>query len=488
MSRRRDALFALILAAAVPAAASADNFAPQTDVPGAPAAPITPVADGNAPLLVTTSFLKGASLRLYGFVEADSIYDTTQSLTEEPDNNLIQRRTVAPGSGGASTANNIAGQRGREEMSVRNSRLGGEITIPTTDSGWKTKGIFEIDFLGNQGVTTAPGTTPGTQTENNFFNNPALRVRHAYVDLTKGELNYKIGQTWSLFGWQPYYFPGETGVLPTPGMLYRRFAQGRVTDTHRIADGWNLETAADAAKPAEMNSGSPEWQGGVRVVSTKITGASINGAYTSMVGLSAALSGVLVPTRTTNIGNPTGQGAAFDFFIPIIPSSDGKSRDNTLVLGGEAGAGTGIGGLEYAGLSLGVPGLGATAPGADGGIDPGIGGVNSAGDFQLLQVRAFRAHLQYSLKQWATSFGYSQVEARNLSAFSSLLTNNAAQNLALVNGLAPKIQYGYVSVMYDPLDWLRFSAEVSQTRDTYNDANNRYAANNRYELSAYFKF
>jgi hypothetical protein len=460
MRNRRDAILSVVLSAAMIAAL----------------APTQAFADDNEPLQVTTTYLKGASLRLYGFVETDSIYDTTQSFTEEPDNNLVAKRSV------------IAGQRGREEFSVRNSRLGLEFNIPKTDSGWKTTGVFEMDFLGNQGSNTTAGSTPGAQSEANYYNNPTMRVRHAYVDLTNGEFDAKIGQTWSLFGWQPYYFPGEAIVLPSPGMLYRRFAQVRGTETRPIGEGWVFQAAADAAKPGEANSGSPEGQAGLRVASTKITGASINGASTSMVGLSAALSGVLIPTRTANIGSPSGQGAAVDFFVPIIPSSDGKSRNNTLVWAGEAGAGTGIGGLEYAGLSLGVPGLASTAAGADGAIDSGIGGLDSTGNFELLRIRAFRTHLQYSLQKWAASVGYAQVEGRNLNRFSSGLGNTAAQNAALVNALAPKIQYGYVSVMYDPLDWLRFAGEVSQTKDTYNDPNNRYAANNRYQLSAYFKF
>jgi type II secretory pathway pseudopilin PulG len=424
-------------------------------------------ADDLAPLMIGTKFLKGASLRLYGFVEADSIYDTTQSFTEEPDSNLVQKPS------------SILGQRSREQMSVRDSRLGLELDIPTTDSGWKTNGVIEVDFLGDNAENANPGTTPNPQTERDYYNNPSLRVRHAYVDLSKGEFDSKIGQYWSLFGWQPFYFPGEASVLASQGMLYRRFIQARVMDTRAISDGWTLETAADAAKPPEANSGSPEWQGGVRIASTKLTGASINGAATTMVGLSAALTGVLIPIRTANIGSPTGQGAAFDFLVPIIPSSDGKSRDNTLIWAGEAAAGTGIGGLEYAGLALGVPGVTAATPGADGAIDSGMGGLDSSGNFELLRVRVFRSHLQYSLGKWAASIGYAQVEGRNLDRF-SFGTNT--------NGLAPKIQYGYVSAMYDPLAWLRFAGEVSQMRDTYDDPANRYATNNRYQLSAYFIF
>jgi len=258
MRSRRDAILSVLLSAAIVAAL----------VPTAAFA-----ADEPEPLQITTSYLKGASLRLYGFVEADSIYDTTQSFTEEPDNNLVSKR------------NTITGQRGREEMSIRNSRLGLELNVPTTDAGWKTKGVFEIDFLGNNAENQTPGTGGSAQSERDFFNNPALRVRHAYVDLANSGFDAKIGQYWSLFGWQPYYFPGEATVLPSPGMLYRRFAQARAMETFPLGGGWTFEAAADAAKPAEMNSGSPEGQAGLRVASNDIKGASISGAGTSMVGL-----------------------------------------------------------------------------------------------------------------------------------------------------------------------------------------------------------
>ena len=424
------------------------------------------------PLTIGTSSLKDASLRLYGFIETDSIYDTTQSFTEEPDNNLVQTRTTSAGK------QNFSGQRGRYMMSVRNSRLGLELNVPAADNGLKTKAVFELDFLGNNAENQTPGSGPNTQTERDFFNNPAVRVRHAFVEITKDEFAAKVGQYFSLLGWQPYYFPGEAIVMPAVGQLYRRFPQVRVTDTHAFGD-WTLETAVDAAKPAEMNSGSPEWHAGARVASTKLKGASISGASTAMVGLSAGVSGALIPVRTQSIGSPTGGAIAVDVLVPIIPSADGKDRSNTLIWAAEGLTGSGVGGLEYAGLTFGVPGVAATAPNAGTAIDSGIAGLNAAGNVELIKVRALRTHLQYSLAKWSTSVGYAQVEGRNLDRFST-----GAANLLI----APKLQYGYVSMFYDATGWLRFAGEVSQTRDTYNDPNNRYATSNRYQATAYFLF
>lgn len=426
---------------------------------------------------VSVSKIKDLNLRVYGFIETDIIADTTQGFNEEQGNNLVPTR-VAAGGGAA----NFAGQHHRTQMSVRNSRLGFDLTLPKTEAGLATQAVIELDFLGNNAPNTQPGTAPGAQSERDFFNNPAVRVRHAYLNLTYNEWNAKLGQYWSLLGWQPYYFPGEAVVQPGPGQLYRRFAQARLTHTLNLAESWTLESAADAAKPAEMNSGSPELHAGLRLASTKHKAASIGGAGTSMVGLSAAVSGALIPIQTASIGSPTGEAVAFDVAVPIIPSSDGKDRSNTLIWMGEFMSGRGVGGLEYSGLTLGVAGITAATPNAGTAIDSGIAGINADGNAELIGYRAFRTHLQYSLPggKWAVSGGYAQVEGRNLDRFSA----TAAKR----NAIAPKIQYGYASLFYDPLSWLRLAGEWNQTRDTYNDPANRHAINNRLQLSTFFIF
>ena len=428
---------------------------------------------------ISVSKIKDLNIRLYGFVETDVIADTTQSFNEEQGNNLVSKRFAA----GNSTVGSFAGQHHRTQMSVRNSRLGFDLTLPKQND-LAAEAVIELDFLGNNGSNAAPGNAPGAQTERDFFNNPAVRVRHAYASLTwKDDYNFKAGQFWSLLGWQPYYFPGEAIVQPGPGQLYRRFAQLRGTYTNtRLVPDWSLEAAADAAKPAEMNSGSPEYHAGLRAASTKWKAASIGGAGTSMVGLSAAVSGAVIPINTQSLGSPTGGAYAVDVAIPIIPSKDGKDRSNNLVVMGEFMSGSGVGGLEYSGLSLGVPGIAATTANAGTAIDSGIAGINNSGEAELVKYRAFRAHTQYCLPggKWALSAGYAQVEGRNLSRFSPTVVAS--------NALAPKIQFGYLSAFYDAASWLRFAGEINQTKDTYNDAANRTAINNRYQFTTYFVF
>ncbi|MCX5794215.1 MAG: hypothetical protein NTY77_01805 [Elusimicrobia bacterium] len=442
-------------------------------------------ASGYEPVTITVSGIKDLNLRIYGFAEADYITDTTQGFNEVQGNFLVPTRTTFNGAKA-----NYAGQHNRAQMSIRNTRLGFEFNLPKTQAGLQSQGLIELDLLGNDAPNTVPGATPGTQSESNFFNNPALRVRHAYMSLTYHQFNAKLGQTWSLLGWQPYYYPGETVVFGTPGQLFARFVQARLTHTLDLPGACTLESAADMARPAQMNSGSPEFHAGLRVASTKLKGASTSGAGTSMVGLSAAVSAALIPVRSA-LGNATGGAVAFDMFVPIIPSSDGKDRSNNLVWAGELMSGSGVGGVEYAGLTSGVPAVQAAAanglPGAGTAIDAGIAGIDNGGALSLIRYRAFRTHLQYSLPggKWAASTGYAQVETRNLGDFGFYATQAPGVTPAL---LAPKLQFGYASLFYDALSWLRFAGELNQTRVTYVDAANRFAVNNRVQLSAFFIF
>ena len=425
------------------------------------AAPV--VAD--EPATFTIKAIKDVNVRLYGFIENDVINDSTQNskFAEEPDNNLIAK------------PNTYAGAHHRTIMSIRNSRLGFDVTMPKTDFGLASEGIFEMDFLGNSAPNTLPTSgAPGAQSERDFYNNPAVRIRHAYVNLTDGMWNAKIGQTWSLLGWQPYYFPSEAIPQPAVGQLYRRFAQVRVTHTLTIADAWTLETAVDAAKPAEMNSGNTEDHAGIRFASTKWKAAAGIGSGLPLVGLSAALSGAWVPVRTGTLGNSNGSAVAADLLIPIIPSKDGTDPSNNLSLTAEYSNGRGIGGVELAGLTGGIAGV--TDP-SSGAIDSGIAGLSN-GLLDLIHSQTWRSNLTYVFPgaTWSTSAGYAEASILNMDDYGT----NA--------GYAPRMQYYYVNGMFMPLSWLRFALEWAQTKDTYNDVNARFAYNNRIQFTTYLTF
>ena len=428
-------------------------------------------ADQTATLSIKS--IPNVNVRMYGFVENDLINDSTQGLTEEADSNLISK------------ASTYAGAHHRTIMSIRNSRLGFDVTMPKTEEGLATEAIFEMDFLGNNAENQTPGTntstSPTTQSERDFFNNGAMRVRHAYVNLTYNDAwNAKIGQTWSLLGWQPYYFPSEAIVQPAVGQLYRRFPQIRLTNTENITPDWTVETAVDAAKPAEMNSGLTDFHAGLRLASTKYKAASGLGSGTPLVGLSAAVSTVMIPIRTASAGSATGSAVAFDALVPIIPSSDGKDPANTMSLTGEYSNGRGIGGLELAGATAGVATPTAAQLGASGLLDSGIAGI-VGGNVDLIHFQTYRTDLTYIYPRgkFSNSIGYADVQTLNMADYGSG---------AAALGFAPHMQYYYVNGMYMPLTWLRFALEWAQTKDTYDDSANRYAYNNRIQFTTYLSF
>jgi hypothetical protein len=423
------------------------------------------------PATVSLSKLKDVKLRLYGFLETDVIADTRQGFSESQANALVPKDTTAG-------VSNFAGQYHRTQMSVRQTRLGLAMTLPEA-SGWSSEGILEMDLYGNDSPNTLPGATPGAQTERDFFNNPALRIRHALINATHGGWNLKAGQYWSLFGWQTEYFPPEITVQSTVGQLNSRMAQLRATYTKALGQDLSAQGAAAIARPAEMNSGSPVYQAAVRLASSRWKSA-VNGGYAApLKELSAGVSLEVLPLQTAGRGNPTATAMGFDLLVPIIPSWDGKSAENTLAFVGEIVSGSGIGGLELALLNFGVAAPTAAQVGTA--IDQGIAGVNVTGNLEPIRVRTFRGALSYTLPdpRWAVAAGYAQVEGRNLDRFSTP---------AAAAAIAPKLQYGFGNVVYAPVDWLRLAAQASQTRDTYNDASSRFATNNRLQLSVFFVF
>jgi hypothetical protein len=420
-------------------------------------------ADETATLSIKS--IPNVNVRMYGFVENDLINDSTQGLAEETDNPAIKQ------------ANTYAGQHHQTIMSVRNSRLGFDVTMPKTENGLETEGIFEFDMLGNQPITETGGTSPTPSRD--FYNNPAVRIRHAYVNITDGQWNAKIGQTWSLLGWQPYYFPSEADVQPNVGQLYRRFSQIRGMNTQQLMNGdWTLETAIDAARPAEIQSGLTIEQAGIRLASTKYKAPSGLGSSTPMVGASLGLSGEIIPIRTAANGTANGTVGAVDLLVPIIPSSDGKSASNTLGLTAEYSNGRGYGGLELAGATAGLASASAVSADGTNNLDSGIAGLDH-GNLDLIHYQTYRGNLTYMWpgSHWANSIGYAATETLNLVDFNNTTTGGIL-----------KYQYYYGNVMYLPLTWLRFALEWAQYKDTYNDPVNRYAYDNRIQFTTYITF
>ena len=63
-----------------------------------------------------------------------------------------------------------------------------------------------------------------------------------------------------------------------------------------------------------------------------------------------------------------------------------------------------------------------------------------------------------------------------------------ADSFTTTASLAPKYSYGYGSVFFEPLAWLRFGGEYAKFVTTYDDPLNPTATDNRMQLTTYFVF
>jgi hypothetical protein len=468
---------------------------------------------------VSLAFGKWATT-IYGFVEGDFIYDTTQSFNDLAGNAPVQRgnghRLPQPQS-----QQTYAGDNGQTQFSVRNSRFGVRLKPPSFGSV-RTSALLEMDFLGSQTIGYGAGQVP----EATFFTSPILRVRHAMLRVETPVVDILVGQYWDLFGWQNLYHPNTVEIQGLPGELYSRNPQLRVSKS--VHAGQVLfEAAVAARRPPSRGSEMPEIEGGVRVAFDGWTGMQTMGATsTGIQPVSLALTGdyrrfevpaidTVVPTRTTTT-NAT--SVAADAFLPVLPATKDK-RDNALSLTGEVVYGAGIADF-YTGLTGGmqfpnVPNTTAfnPAPAWPQNIDNGL--VNYDIDtFTLhpIQWTSYIFGVQYYLpaldgKVWVSA-NYSHMQSRD----TSLLGNySATSDFARVNegqpgghGInAPFDPAGYyfqsttastragedwwdANVFYDPVPSVRIGAEFAEFLDHYVDG---YTATNyRGQLSGFFLF
>jgi hypothetical protein len=137
-------------------------------------------------------------VNLGGFVELDNIYDSTRSLPETLGNAPINRPST------------VKGDTPQTQISVRHSRFSFTILAPNFNE-WKSKAYLEMDFLG---YNPSPSTSAPTNSESSFYTTPTMRLRHGYMALEKSGWTLLLGQSWSFFGWDPYYVLST--VSPSP--------------------------------------------------------------------------------------------------------------------------------------------------------------------------------------------------------------------------------------------------------------------------------
>jgi hypothetical protein len=417
---------------------------------------------------------------LYGFAEADNIYDTTRSFNDLAGGTQVAR------------AETQAGQNPRFQMGVRNSRIGFRLKAPEVAGAIRTSAMLEMDFLGTQ-LPVGNSGQAYQGTEGAFFTNPTLRVRHANLKVETPIVDVLAGQYWQLFGWQSAYQPNTVEIQGVPGEIYSRTPQVRISKTIK-AHPVTIELAVAAMRPVERDSGAPDGEAGLRLAIDSWTGVQTVGATGSQIApFSVAVTGLLRHVAVDNYSqtptytNSLSMGAiAVDGFVPIIPGSL-EHKGNTLSLTGEFATGSGFadmytsttGGAGFPAFAApaGSPAGTASTPfAAD--IDNGIVTYDANGALHSIDWQSYMVGAQYYLpglggKMWLSG-NYSHMFSDNMHLY----------------GTATKLTSVYdwfdVNVFVDPTPSIRVGAEYANFNTQYVDG--AHAINHRVQLSGFFIF
>jgi hypothetical protein len=396
------------------------------------------------PFVITAGPESNWKLTIYGFAEVDGMWDSTRSFNDGLNNSVIAHPLTQ------------AGRNPRFQGTIRNSRLGFKAQTPTF-YGIRSSDVLEFDLFGNQpridpgGGSPGQASGPGATTEGAYFNNAALRVRHAYVKLESDVVDVLAGQTYYLLGWQNYFFGATCGFLGLPNELFNRTVQLRVSHTFQ-SNPIDLEIAVGAFRPAQRDSGAPDGQGGVRLAINHWKGITTPGsggtdARAASVGVSGMVRSFRVDPYAPLPTPPTpliGWALAVNALLPVIPAKDGTNRGNALTLTGEFVTGTGDAD-QYTGMTAGATmpnayplppgtpitfaGMAAPAdvPGAaplvglpyTPNVDPGLVAFDSSGYLRTINWQTFVVGIQYYLPPEGRIFvsgNYSQGKSSNIAS------------------------------------------------------------------------
>ena len=446
--------------AAAPIATPALQPAPAIEAP-APAAPPAPSSwFARKPLRLEGG--EGSdhwSVTLFGFIEADYIFDSTRSYEDAIGPSLVARTDT------------YAGRAGRTQFSVRNTRLGLAFAAPNL-AGVRASALLEADFFGNQAATT----------EKAFFDSPALRLRHAYLQLQSRYLDVLAGHTYGLIGFQNYFFPCTLEFLGVPNQLLSRSAQLRLSRSLRLSRDFSLDVAAAAVRPAQRDASIPDVQAGVRLNVQRWKGITTPGnTGTSAVPMSVGISGTLrqfkvnafAPPPTQRSNTAAGWGLAVDALLPLIAAADSDDRANRLTFTGSFVTGTGIADLITSGGGASFPTLpnpaqANPAPLYTANIDDGLVSFDTQGVLHTIDWWAMRAGLQYYLPPTGRiliSVNYTQSYSGNMS---KLFPRGGAE-IELLTRVANRSHYADLNLMWDATPAIRLGLSGQYTQVVYLD-------------------
>ncbi len=431
---------------------------------------MAPAAPAPAPAPAAASDNKWLPT-FYGFVEADMIYDSTQSFDDLAGNASIARK------------GSYAGDNSRFTFGARNSRIGFKLAAPEYHEV-RASAVLEMDFLGKQPTGTSESTV---------LTSPLFRVRHMAMKVETPYVDVLAGQTWQLFGWQPYFHPNTVQIQGVPGQIYSRSPQLRLSHVFK-SDDVNIEIAAAAVRPAQRDAGTPDGQFGARVYlnnwkglrTTGGTGTAIDSAALGISGLGRRLRLPDLAAAPKGATTKAGWGVSVDALLPIIAAT-AESRSNALSVTGSFVRGAGIADL-YTGLSGGIsypslpnPSNASPAPAYNSTIDPGLLSFDANGGARLINWQSLIVGAQYYLP---IDNGHVWVSSN----YSRLFSNNARDFVppASASKVFFRSQWADANLFWDATPQLRLGAELAWFQQKYVDGVK--AHDERVQLSTFYLF
>lgn len=443
-----------------------------------------------------TSMLGKWTTMMYGFVQFDTVYDSSNSFNNWPFNAGAANSAVAGGGATGATVDHNA-----LAFDVNNSRIGFALSSPVYH-GYKLRALLEMDFLANPGETQYGGVAGGSAGSGlGYFTNPIFRIRHFFMDIsTPGYGNFLLGQYWSLFGWQPYNIYNSVQIAPAPGTLYGRFPQARWYKIVHMTEGLKVEPALSVQLPPIQTVGLPAFVEGIKIADSNWTGEGMigdtgKGQFPLSLGFSAIqdnYSGYDTVGTTTPGYDSWTSAEAVDLYLPIIPVKDGKPGNNlTLVAEYTWGQGDAY---QFPNLNWG--GVGANLPGTTpvAGIAPSAEGVLNGTVFMPLDIQTYNMNLQYYFPDDAhtsVSLGFAVDNSSNLQSIYNLSGGKLAAG-GSVNGLykyaAPwtRNTFAFVDLWHDFTPAVRAGLEFGQYDTLYTTGLS--ALDNRVMMSWFYLF
>jgi hypothetical protein len=405
---------------------------------------------------------------LYGFVEFNIMHDSTQSFPESVGATLIARK------------GSYAYEHSRTQFTARNSRFGVRVNAPDIGEV-KTTAVLELDFFGVQ----PPGLTSASAVSNGAF-----RMRQANIKLETPWIDVLAGQTYHVFGSQPFFSPMSVSFFPVMNQVFGRQPQLRLSKTIK-SEPVNAIIDVAAVKPPQINSATPDFQGSLRLGLNGWKGIHTLGAsgYT-LDPLTLAVSGIVrkfkvqeLSAAPADYNSKTGYGISAGAMIPVIPATSLDDMANALTLTGTYFSGTGI--ADQLGVAAGVPYPMVTNSAGmqvafTPDIDPGIVTYDVNSQLQTINWAGFMLGVQYYLPpsgHMQLSANYTQGEADQLTA---------DKGWGMYTTFFRKSRYIDANFFIDVVAPFRVGLSYQNSQQTY--ADDQKVTNNRYEAAIYCVF